>query len=357
MERAARASVALLTRVDNPTPKGNLLASNEDRGEPSLVRRLAKELFEGGAAVRARAASRLLVLLGQEASSLLVSALETEEEPSIVVRLLDLLGQAGDSEVLERIRAWGGDPRAEVRAAAVEASLLLAAPGEREALVSRGLSDPSPWVRRRTLLASAAAVGLDVGPLAAERLDDPDRHVRRMACLALSGTSDAAAAAQVAAALLDEDEGVRRAAESASVRLFGERAEGLADLPAHGRRIAVSRLQAWIAARLPSWQEEGRLLPLERREVAERRTEEPVVRAKALPPATEEEVEAIAELGMEAPIPFDAVEEVLLAAIRGAHPEELARELRRDPGEVERALDGWLAEGRIVRRGKKIYLP
>lgn len=56
-------------------------------------------------------------------------------------------------------------------------------------------------------------------------------------------------------------------------------------------------------------------------------------------------------------LPFAELEAPLLAAIRGLTPSELAAQVGRGASEVEASLERYLEDGRVVRRGRKIFLP
>lgn len=375
MRRAFRASTATTTVFETearslgaPPPTGaDAAASPADRAG-SLVRHLAGELFEGAPRLRPRAAARLVELLGMEASSLLASALEEEEDSDVAAALCEALGDTRDPDALDAVLASVAHGAAKVRAAAWEAALRLAPSDVRDELIERGLADRAPSVRRRVLLAVASLPGIDPGPWAARCLDDADPQVRRVACVALGGTQDEIAARRLIRKLADEDQQVRLAARTSAARHFGDRLEKLA--PAARRRAEE---QAEVVAPAATEARGSKYTPAP---TAEAREPEP--RAPAASAASAEQVAATSEPTTQAvpearaeataasepepkpepvPIPFAELERPLLAAIRGLTPGELAAQLGRDADEVESALEAYLEEGRVVRRGRKIFLP
>ena len=54
---------------------------------------------------------------------------------------------------------------------------------------------------------------------------------------------------------------------------------------------------------------------------------------------------------------FEAIEEALRAALRGCTDESLAEELGWNEAALAPAIEGHLAAGRLVRRGRKLFLP
>lgn len=61
--------------------------------------------------------------------------------------------------------------------------------------------------------------------------------------------------------------------------------------------------------------------------------------------------------GAEPEVSFEAVQRILRAWFRGATVESLARELGCDGERLAPAVEGWLASGQLIRRGKKVFLP
>lgn len=78
---------------------------------------------------------------------------------------------------------------------------------------------------------------------------------------------------------------------------------------------------------------------------AENVAEEPVVEPEV---AEEEAVQGPA---------FEAIEEVLRAALRGSTDADLASELGLNEEELAKAIEAHVAAGRLVRRGRKLFLP
>jgi HEAT repeat protein len=93
------------------------------------------------------------------------------------------LGRSGDYEALHVISESLCAEETLVRAAAYEAlgRLLERDPPRFEALVAPGLTDADPRVRRRVILAVAAARGVRTRPLLEPLRGDPDAQVRRVA--------------------------------------------------------------------------------------------------------------------------------------------------------------------------------
>lgn len=92
------------------------------------------------------------------------------------------LGRSGEAEAFYAIRSWLVTPEPRVRAAAYQAlgQLLEHDPSRLEPHIRWGIADADPRVRRRVVLAAAAARGLDLRPLLDPLRRDPDSQVRRV---------------------------------------------------------------------------------------------------------------------------------------------------------------------------------
>jgi hypothetical protein len=92
------------------------------------------------------------------------------------------LGRSGEAEAFYAIRSWLVTPEPRVRAAAYQAlgHLLEHDPSRLEPHIRWGIADADPRVRRRVVLAAAAARGLDLRSLLDPLRRDPDPQVRRV---------------------------------------------------------------------------------------------------------------------------------------------------------------------------------
>jgi hypothetical protein len=102
--------------------------------------------------------------------------------PERQIELLVRLGKSREESAFYAIRRWATAPEARVRAAAFEAlGRHLEDDAERlEPHLRWGLADPDARVRRRVVLAAAAARGLALRPLLEPLRLDPDPQVRRV---------------------------------------------------------------------------------------------------------------------------------------------------------------------------------
>jgi HEAT repeat protein len=112
----------------------------------------------------------------------LVAALAAAEHPQDQVDLLLRLGRRGGDDAFYAIRPWAAAEDPNVRAAAYHAlgRLLQRDPVRLEPHIRWGIADPNPHVRRRAVLAAAAARGLGLRPLLEPLTGDPDPQVRRI---------------------------------------------------------------------------------------------------------------------------------------------------------------------------------
>ncbi len=86
---------------------------------------------------------------------------------------------------------------------------------------------------------------------------------------------------------------------------------------------------------------------------AERRKQ---LKAQPAPPRTAPPLEAAGELPEPAFVPIADIERELRSSLRGRTEAELAVGLGAPEAAVARAVSGGLAEGRLVRRGQKLYV-
>ena len=112
----------------------------------------------------------------------LVAALAAAQHPQDQVELLLRLGRRGGDDAFYAVRPWATAEDPNVRAAAYQSlgRLLERDPARLEPHVRWGIADANPYVRRRVVLAAAAARGLALRPLLETLSGDPDPQVRRI---------------------------------------------------------------------------------------------------------------------------------------------------------------------------------
>jgi len=121
----------------------------------------------------------------------LVAALAAAKHPQDQVELLLRLGRRGGDDAFYAIRPWATAEDPNVRAAAYQSlgRLLERDPARLEPHIRWGIADSNPHVRRRVVLAAAAARGLALRPLLEPLTGDPDPQVRRIVHQILRATS------------------------------------------------------------------------------------------------------------------------------------------------------------------------
>jgi hypothetical protein len=112
----------------------------------------------------------------------LSSELAAAQNPQDQVELLLRLGRRGGEDAFYAIRPFATADDPNVRAAAYQSlgRLLERDPARLEPHVRWGIADANPHVRRRVVLAAAAARGLALRPLLEPLSGDPDPQVRRI---------------------------------------------------------------------------------------------------------------------------------------------------------------------------------
>ena len=123
----------------------------------------------------------------------LVAALAAAQHPQDQVELLLRLGRrgGGGNDAFYAVRPWATAEDPNVRAAAYQSlgRLLERDPARLEPHIRWGIADSNPHVRRRVVLAAAAARGLALRPLLEPLSGDPDPQVRRIVHRILRATS------------------------------------------------------------------------------------------------------------------------------------------------------------------------
>jgi hypothetical protein len=112
----------------------------------------------------------------------LVAALAAAKHPQDQMELLLQLGRRGGDDAFYAVRPFATAEDPNVRAAAYQSlgRLLERDPARLEPHVRWGIADSNPHVRRRVVLAAAAARGLALRPLLEPLSGDPDPQVRRI---------------------------------------------------------------------------------------------------------------------------------------------------------------------------------
>jgi len=112
----------------------------------------------------------------------LVAALSAAQHPQDQIELLLRLGRRGGDDAFYAVRPFATAEDPNVRAAAYQSlgRLLERDPARLEPHIRWGIADANPHVRRRVVLAAAAARGLALRPLLEPLSGDPDPQVRRI---------------------------------------------------------------------------------------------------------------------------------------------------------------------------------
>ncbi|HUB10036.1 MAG TPA: HEAT repeat domain-containing protein [Myxococcales bacterium] len=276
--------------------------------ERLVLAAVVRDLDSGDASLREAALGRLGALPPTLAAPIVAAALGRERDPGLLEKLLRLGGRLGVRSLLPLVEGELANADEHVRAAALVATVRLGAGGDD---LARWSDDPSPRVRRSAALASALCRPDAALPVLEKLAADTEPAVRKLAA------ASCAALPALPEPLLrrfgnDEDAGVRKTALK-TLRAAPE----LEKLPAAQRR---QRLKA---------------------------EPPPAVRAVKVPAPA-----AAPDPGFD---PLPAVERELRSSLRGRTDEELAQALSLPLASLTPALARGISEGRLVRRGQKIY--
>ncbi|HEY8211172.1 MAG TPA: HEAT repeat domain-containing protein, partial [Myxococcaceae bacterium] len=226
---AVRAAGKSMTRhAERFRAEGRLDVSAEELYELARVPLVEETLFgfsvrelsapEPGA--RIRAAERLRSLATPAAAPALASALNAEQEPRVLVSMLEAFapvsGPEGAGVVSPHLRSTSAD----VRISALR-TLLRLDPAQAAPHLSAAMKDPDRTVRRRASLLALGLDGEEAQALGEEAGRDQDPKVRALGALALGAAGGTRARDALTALLQDADATVRQAASRSLSRILG----------------------------------------------------------------------------------------------------------------------------------------
>jgi HEAT repeat protein len=312
-------------------------AAFEGRTEETLFGFSLRELAAPEPTARARAAERLEALGNPAAAPALATALHTETDPAVQVKLLAAFSTFARGEGAGVVTPHLRSASPEVRIGALKALLQLDPPQAAPHL-SAAMRDSDRAVRRRASLLALSLPAPNALALGEQAVADADADVRCLGALALGAAGGESARPLLLKALKDVDAKVRQAAAQSLSRLLGEDVSGVVALDDVQLRREVRRL-----SKLPA-------RPVQPKASALR----PPVPAPALP--------VLAAVRAAPPSPPRAPEALCAAvmseircAIRGRTLAELAAASHHPPAIVEQACELLAARGQVVRRGQKFF--
>lgn len=337
--RAPGAAMSMARHAERFRAQGRLDVSPEElhalAREPLVEETLfgfsVRELSAPEPGARIRAAERLRTLATPAAAPALAAALNAEQEPRVLVALMEAFAPASGPEGAAVVTPHLRSSSADVRISALRA-LMRVDPAEAAPHVSAAMKDPDRTVRRRASLLALGLQGAEALALGEEAGRDRDPKVRALGALALGAAGGAQARAALTGLLQDPDTAVRQAASRSLSRILGTDVSSVVALDDAQRRREIRRL-----AQLPA---------------------NPVT-AVAPPPLP---VVVAAPVKPEAAAP--SADEALCAAvlaelrinIRGRAAPDLSRVLVAPVERVDEACALLCARGQAVRRGLKYFV-
>jgi len=333
---AARAPVTMARHAERFRAQGRLdvspeelhLLAREPLVEETLFGFSVRELSAPEPGARVRAAERLRSLASPAAAPALAAALNAEQEPRVLVTLLEAFAEASGPEGAAVVTPHLRSSSADVRISALRA-LLRVDPVQAAPHLSAAMKDPDRNVRRRASMLALGLAGGEALALGEEAGRDQDPKVRALGALALGAAGGAQARASLTALLQDADTSVRQAASRSLSRILGTDVSAVVGLDEPQRRREIRKLAA-----LPS---------------------NPVTAVAPLPARA-----AVPEERPAAPSRDEALCAAVLAElrinIRGRGAQDLARLLGAPPERVEEACALLGARGQAVRRGLKYFV-
>jgi HEAT repeats len=344
-EAQARRLIADGAMAAPDAPLGELAADliSGDPVQRMLLAGALRDLESPEEWLRETACDRLGELPANLSAPLIAAAINREQSPSVLARLIRLAGRTGVRSLEPLVETAREHPDDRVRAAAVVACLRFGPSAERFAPL---FADPAPRVRRRAALAAALWLP-DEAPAVLHRLsEDRDPGVRQLVAICaanLPPSGDPPAPDRLSRRLADDpDPSVRRSALRA---LHAE--PQLADESPAVRRRALRA----AARQAPAPQSDDTPLPLAPKIVAPAAAPAQRMEPKAYLPVAP--VETASWSGKE-PLGERLVAEVR-ASLRGRTIDELALALEVELAIVERAAAAGVSQGRLVQRGQRLF--
>ncbi|MBN1983963.1 MAG: HEAT repeat domain-containing protein [Chitinivibrionales bacterium] len=364
---------------ENPTMIVRELLTPSDR---PLASRYIAELENGPDSVREHAGARLIELLGKHAAAFIINAARLSSSAVVRACLVSQLATTHDTLLLPVILRFMDDPEYTVRIAALDSCCNLASDSGTDwlATVEKGLKDVSPFVRRRAAMHTAMAKHRDAGPLCRHLLFDPDPTTRRLAAASTASTRDPQTVLALLSCIEDDNAQVLSSAAHSIEQLLAIPASEFLNAPPAERKIIVNKLAAYIssskntlypdgiliekdllAAALPD--ELWRSAPVVQEPVPQGASESThedekpqfqppqVVVVEEKPIVKEKPAEKAAGL-----LPFHRIKNILQSSIFGITDEELQKELACTHQEAAETIATYMAEGKVLRRGKKLFL-
>ena len=307
-----------ITEADRETLKA--AARFETRSEETLFALSLRELSAADPVARSRAAQRLQSLSARAALPAVAAALNAEQVPEVLCALLQVCGAAGEGSVLPIVQARLSHDSVEVRLAALEACVHL----KDSPALTQAMDDDASRVRRRAAILASALP--DAAAVLERAARDADPSVRRVAALGLASRGGESAVVVLLAALDDPDQSVRRAAAKGLSSALGPEVFAVADLEQARRHREIRRLAGQPRVEQPP--------------PPQIRASEPVEVASADNQALETEVLTRVR-----------------SALRGQSEEELFRDISAKPQEVREAAAALVGQGRLIRRGQRLFVP
>lgn len=350
-------------RLDVSSEELHALA-REPLVEETLFGFSVRELSAPEPGARVRAAERLRSLATPAAAPALAAALNAEQEPRVLVALLEAFapasGPEGAAVVTPHLRSSSADVRISALRALMRVDAAEAAPH-----LSAAMKDPDRTVRRRASLLALGLQGPEALALGEEAGRDPDPKVRALGALALGAAGGAQARAGLTGLLQDVDAAVRQAASKSLSRILGTDVSSVVTLDDAQRRREIRRLAAMPANPVTAaWENRpsaqaplAGAAPPAREQMGAGAANE----AAAVPPGTRVGAPAPAAIHDSTRVPADealcaAVLAELRINIRGRAAPDLSRVLGAPAERVDEACALLCARGQAVRRGLKYFV-
>ncbi|MGD9201896.1 MAG: HEAT repeat domain-containing protein [Chitinispirillia bacterium] len=348
------------------------------RTDRPLIDFFMNDLTKGSDKMRPRAAARLIDLLGEQAVPVIVKTASSTKTPYIKVALIAELAKIrtfDSKSLISIILYFLDDEDSSVRSAALDAFSQFAPITKKEhfPIIQKAMEDESSVIRRKALIIAATSKEIDPGVCCKQLLQDPDHNIRRLAVASFNSTKDPKTVMALFDVVKDENDKVSATAANTLYQIFGDVFEHFSRLKYENRVALVDNFTTYITIRFNSFFPNGNILPqsaysllfppemriqkAESKQIKEM-SREPINKSglKKESSGEKEERKKDVEPGKYLPS-FDKLSTFIQSSLMGCTIEEIGLEFSIETDILSQSIDQYISNGKIVKRGKKLFLP
>ena len=348
------------------------------RTDQPLIDFFMNDLSKGTEKMRPRAAARLIDLLGERAVPVIVKTASATKTPYVKVALIAELAKIrtfDSNSLISVILYFLEDEDSSVRSAAIDAFSQFEPITRKEhfPIIQKAMEDESSVIRRRALVLAATSKEIDPGVCCNKLLKDPDHHIRRLAAASFNSTKDPKTVMTLFDVVQDENDDVSAAAADTLYQIFGDALKNFSKLTYENRIALVDNFTTYITIRFDTFFPNGNVLTpsdysllfppemhIQREESGQfkERSHKSLNPSgfKKVPSEEKEEKRENIKSGKNQPS-FDKISKFIQSSLIGCTIEEIGLEFSIESHILKQSIDKYINDGKIVKRGKKLFLP